>query len=51
MTSVNAELHALAESIFGDAVTGDTGFDAGLWRTLEETGLARLTLPAEAGGS
>jgi acyl-CoA dehydrogenase len=56
MTSANAELQELAESVFGDAVTGDTGssdtgFDAGLWRTLEETGLARLTLPAEAGGS
>jgi acyl-CoA dehydrogenase len=50
-TSVNAELHELAESIFGDAASNDTGFDAGVWRTLEETGLARLTLPGEAGGS
>lgn len=50
-TSVNAELQELAESIFGDAASGDTGFDAALWRTLEETGLARLTLPAAAGGS
>lgn len=50
-TSVNAELHELAESIFGDAASNDTGFDAGVWATLEETGLARLTLPGEAGGS
>jgi acyl-CoA dehydrogenase len=50
-TSVNTELQELAESVFGDAASSDTGFDAGLWRTLEETGLARLTLPAEAGGS
>jgi acyl-CoA dehydrogenase len=50
-TSVNAELQELAESVFGDAASSDTGFDEGLWRTLEETGLARLTLPAEAGGS
>jgi acyl-CoA dehydrogenase len=50
-TSVNTELQELAESIFGDAASSDTGFDAGLWRTLEETGLARLTLPADAGGS
>jgi acyl-CoA dehydrogenase len=50
-TSVNTELQELAESVFGDAASSDTGFDAGLWRTLEETGLARLTLPAGAGGS
>jgi acyl-CoA dehydrogenase len=50
-TSVNQELQELAESVFGDAASSDTGFDAGLWRTLEETGLARLTLPAAAGGS
>jgi acyl-CoA dehydrogenase len=49
--SVNAELQELAESVFGDMASAGTGFDAGLWRTLEETGLARLTLPAEAGGS
>jgi acyl-CoA dehydrogenase len=48
---VNAELQELAESVFGDVTSAGTGFDAGLWRTLEETGLARLTLPAEAGGS
>jgi acyl-CoA dehydrogenase len=45
------ELRELAESVFGDAASSGTGFDAGLWRTLEETGLARLTLPADAGGS
>ncbi len=50
-TSVSAELLELAESVFGDAASSDTGFDAGLWRTLEDTGLARLTLPADAGGS
>jgi acyl-CoA dehydrogenase len=48
---VNTELQELAESIFADAASSDVGFDAGLWTTLEETGLARLTLPADAGGS
>ena len=55
MTGENAELAELAESVFADAASvdigGATGFDAGLWATLEETGLARLTLPAAAGGS
>ena len=46
-----SDLLELAESIFGDAASNDTGFDAKLWRTLAETGLARLTLPEEAGGS
>jgi len=56
--SLNTELIELAESVFGDsgarvdpAASADTGFDAGLWATLEETGLARLTLPAGSGGS
>jgi len=46
------ELLEMAESVFGDAwdSTGE-GFDADLWRTCEETGLARLTLPESAGGS
>jgi acyl-CoA dehydrogenase len=48
---MDTELQELAGSVFGDAASSGTGFDAGLWRTLEETGLARLTLPAEAGGS
>jgi acyl-CoA dehydrogenase len=48
---VTNELAELAESIFGDAASADVGFDAALWSTLEDTGLARLTLPAEAGGS
>jgi acyl-CoA dehydrogenase len=47
----NAELRELAESIFADARDAGTGFDAELWKTLEGTGLARLTLPADAGGS
>ncbi len=47
----DAELAALAESIFSDAAGAGTGFDAALWSTLEETGLARLTLPEAAGGS
>ncbi|WP_158228441.1 acyl-CoA dehydrogenase family protein [Pseudonocardia sp. MH-G8] len=50
-TGVSAELQELAESVFGDAASPDTGFDAALWSTLQETGLARLTLPAAAGGS
>jgi acyl-CoA dehydrogenase len=45
------ELAELAESVFADAASSDVGFDAALWATLEDTGLARLTLPAEAGGS
>ncbi|MFC5235321.1 acyl-CoA dehydrogenase family protein [Pseudonocardia zijingensis] len=45
------ELAELAESVFGDAASDGAGFDAALWRTLEETGLARLTLPEQAGGS
>lgn len=48
---MNHELQELAESVFADAASPDTGFDAALWGTLEETGLARLTLPADAGGS
>jgi acyl-CoA dehydrogenase len=47
----DTELAELADSVFADARTDATGFDARLWATLEDTGLARLTLPAEAGGS
>jgi acyl-CoA dehydrogenase len=50
-STTDTELIELAESIFSDAASADTGFDAALWATLEETGLARLTLPADAGGS
>ncbi len=57
--AVNTELAELADDVFGSATaataatpaTGDTGFDAALWATLEQTGLARLTLPADVGGS
>ena len=45
------ELAELAESVFAEASTEGTGFDTELWKTLEETGLARVTLPADAGGS
>ncbi|GEL16727.1 acyl-CoA dehydrogenase family protein [Pseudonocardia asaccharolytica] len=49
------ELRELAETIFADARSrasaSETGFDAGLWTTLEQAGLARLTLPEAAGGS
>ena len=48
---MNTELQELAESVFADAASSDTGFDAPLWSPLEDTGLARLTLPADAGGS
>jgi acyl-CoA dehydrogenase len=49
---VSAELLELAESVFADADDpAEAGFDARLWATLEETGLARLTLAEEAGGS
>ncbi|SHJ94755.1 acyl-CoA dehydrogenase [Pseudonocardia thermophila] len=45
------ELQDLATSVFSDADAEGSGFDAALWSTLEETGLARLTLPEEVGGS
>ena len=49
---MNTELRELAESIFDDAYDADaTGFDAALWATLDQSGLARLTLPEAAGGS
>ncbi len=48
--SINAELADLADDVFSGATAG-TGFDAPLWATLEQTGLARLTLPADVGGS
>lgn len=46
-----AELAELAESIFADAGSADTGFDAALWAVLDAAGLARLTLPESVGGS
>ncbi len=49
--TTDTDLRDLAESVFGDTASSDTGFDTTLWAALEETGLARLTLPAEAGGS
>jgi acyl-CoA dehydrogenase len=45
------ELAELADSIFGDAAAAGDGFDGELWKTLEGAGLARVTLPEEAGGS
>ncbi|MDN5857324.1 MAG: acyl-CoA dehydrogenase family protein, partial [Pseudonocardia sp.] len=45
------DLEDLAESVFAAADAEDAGFDAPLWATLTETGLARLTLPEEVGGS
>ena len=44
------ELEQLAEDVFAGADPAGEGFDAALWATLEETGLARLTLPLSAGG-
>ena len=50
--SATAELVELAESVFAYAAdAAGAGFDARLWATLEETGLARLTLSEDAGGS
>jgi len=47
-----SELSELADSVFGDAWNAAaSGLDTTLWATLEEIGLARLTLPEEAGGS
>ncbi|MFR9803428.1 acyl-CoA dehydrogenase family protein [Pseudonocardia sp. RS010] len=49
---MSSELREMAESVFGDAWDGaGDAFDAELWKTVEQTGLARLTLPEEAGGS
>jgi acyl-CoA dehydrogenase len=45
------ELAELAESIFSGAGSPGVGLDAELWKTLEGSGLARLTLPEAAGGS
>jgi acyl-CoA dehydrogenase len=50
MTEPN-ELAELADSIFSDAAAAGTAFDAELWKTLDGSGLARVTLPEEAGGS
>jgi acyl-CoA dehydrogenase len=48
--SETGELEQLAEDVFASADPAGDGFDAALWATLEETGLARLTLPPSAGG-
>lgn len=48
---MSAELRELVESIFTGAATPGTGFDGGLWKALEGSGLTRLTLPEAAGGS
>jgi len=46
------QVRDLAESVFaGSWDSTGVGFDAGLWHTCEELGLARLTLPEAAGGS
>lgn len=46
------ELLEMAESVFGDAWDpAGEGLDTDLWRTCEETGLGRLTLPESVGGS
>jgi acyl-CoA dehydrogenase len=50
-TADTSELAELAESIFSEASGTGTAFDAALWKTLEGSGLARLTLPEAAGGS
>ena len=49
-TSEARELEQLAEDVFAGADPAGDGFNAALWATLEETGLARLTLPPSAGG-
>ncbi|WP_214406170.1 acyl-CoA dehydrogenase family protein, partial [Pseudonocardia lacus] len=49
--TATGELAELAESIFSGATGTGPGFDAALWKTLEDSGLARLTLPERAGGS
>jgi acyl-CoA dehydrogenase len=47
----NDALAELADEVFGSRDTTGVGFDADLWATLEQTGLARLTLPGDVGGS
>jgi acyl-CoA dehydrogenase len=47
---MSTELADLATTIFAGAEAGD-GFDARIWKSLQDTGLARLTLPGVAGGS
>jgi len=49
--SETSDLQDLADSVFAAADTDGDGFDAGLWGTLTETGLARLTLSEKVGGS
>jgi acyl-CoA dehydrogenase len=46
-----SELTDLAESLFAESATPGEGFDRQLWAALEQTGLVRLTVPEEAGGS
>jgi acyl-CoA dehydrogenase len=46
-----SEVLELAESVFAGSATAGTELDTALWKALEETGLARLTLPEAAGGS
>ncbi|GAA3234239.1 acyl-CoA dehydrogenase family protein [Pseudonocardia petroleophila] len=41
----------LAESVLAGSASAGTDLDGALWTALEETGLARLTLPEAAGGS
>jgi acyl-CoA dehydrogenase len=48
---MNDELRELAGQIFAEVAAAGVGFDAPLWKTLEGSGLARLTLPESAGGS
>jgi acyl-CoA dehydrogenase len=46
------DLRELADLIFSGAWGSPaTGFDAELWKTCEQAGIARLTLPEAAGGS
>jgi acyl-CoA dehydrogenase len=49
-TSETGELEQLAEDVFAAADPAGEGFNAALWATLEQTGLARLTLPSSVGG-
>ncbi|MBW0115564.1 acyl-CoA dehydrogenase family protein [Pseudonocardia abyssalis] len=46
-----SEVLELAESVLSGSSSTGTDLDAALWRALEETGLARLTLAEAAGGS
>jgi len=51
LPEVDPDLLELAGSVFADADASGTGLDTALWDNLEQTGLARLAVAEDAGGS